>query len=413
MPNLDTSILRLLLRFFRNGTEAEVNVGKKWTTAEDLKYLRVHWALSRQMDSLACHLVERRHEVQSTIEAMRRDSSSQVRGRIDATRTVLSRRLTGDVSRISCVEPRKSFHDGPNYVLLWVLKYGYHLLRQYSDLLHGSEQYERRVREITAKLDKAHQIWGIGEALVTQPLTPRPAPVAIAQAGRSRRLLYRKAHAVFRLLGGVERGNQAALNDVLTGGLLGPLKDWQKYELLLALRIGEALSGISGHRLKLRPIVTGGSRPLASVGNYDVYWQSRTPLAGYPAPEPSETLVQEVLGSYGVRAGHDRPDIVVCNRVENTILMIAEAKYSASEAAAWQDGFRDATTQLVRYSRLYEAVEDRCQLLRRSLIAVSNMPTANAQTTPNSSPLALNLEGLSSGSLTHWETRISHLVTSS
>lgn len=413
MPVLDDAILRLLVRFFRSGAEANAVVEAGWVKPEDVQYLRVHWALSRQMDSLTRHLVEKRHEVQATIESMQTDLSAQVRGRINATRTVLRRRLTGDPSQVSCVEPRKSFCDGPNYVLLWVLKYSHHLLSQYNGLLKGNEQYDQRVRQITMNLGKIHQMWGIGEALSNQSLSPRPAPIAVAQTGRSRRLLYRKAHAVFRLLVDVEHGEKSALRDMLAGALLGPLQEWQKYELLLALRIAETLARLCGERLELKPIVTGGNRPLATVGDYDVYWQSRTPLGGFPEPEPSEVIVQEILGSYGLRAGHDRPDVVVCNRRNNTVLMIAEAKYSTSKAAAWQDAFRDATTQLVRYSKLYEAVGDRDELLRRSLIAVSNMPTPNVQSAPTSSPTAVNFELLSSGSLEHWTARISHLIDSS
>ncbi|WP_144059842.1 hypothetical protein [Rhodopirellula sallentina] len=405
---IENDISRILIRYFRTGDVVETLTGGTFNLADDLEFLRIHWALSREIESLAEHLLERRHEAQATLEVVRKDISATIKGRLDVARTIMRRRLTGDVSQVSFYEPCRSFLDGPNHVLSWVLRYCGHILTRYVTNLNSDDAYGIRCRKITGALNSIQQIAGIGDAISRTGLSPRPSVKSVIQAGQSRRWLYRKAFAAYQRLLAVERGDLSKTMEMLNGSLIGPMATWQKFELLLGLRIAESLSKSTKVDLTLCSIKRGGGSPLAVVGPYEIYWQQRTPLARPPNLEPSEKTTKVILESYGVGMGGDRPDIVVCDTRTNTIAAIAEAKYSESTSAAWEDSFRDATTQLVRYSRLYSHHTPQDQLLRRSVLAISSLPSAVQNRTAHSmSPIAIGLNGLVEGRLDEWANRLS------
>lgn len=399
---LNDEIERLLVRFFRAGEAVRLQESQ-FRLTEDLEYLRVQWALSKQIEDLAQHLVENRHEAQSTLESVRHEGSSLIRGRILPVRTLILQKLTGDSTQVSYLEPRRTYTEGPNHVLAWVLRFSHHVLQRHMQIIRYSDQYEQRTHRIFRHIGTVRQLKGIGEAIEQTSLRQRPSLRSLQQAGRSRKRLYRKAFDAYQLLIQIEAGNSNAIIRLLDGSLLGPLEEWQKFELLVALRMSEALSGVVGEPLVLRPIQPGASQPIASIGRFDVYWQTATNLRSFPEPEPSERKVQEILNSYGLRVGTDRPDVVIVDRISNTVLALAEAKYSESGSSSWQDAFRDAAFQLVRYSRLYnQAPQD--ELLRRSLIAVSNIP--NPMPAPSTAPVALGLSSLQDGHLEEWASRV-------
>lgn len=405
MSGLDVRVLRILLRFFRSGGHVTVETDQL-QLKDDLEYLRIQWAMSRQVEDLVRHLLENRHEAQATLETIPREAAGYIRGRLNPVETIKRQRITGNRALASFLEPRRDFSTGPNHVLGWVLRYSEHTLRRYKQLLSGAEGYNDRVGRILAQMESVLQIKGIGEAIANTSIRIRPAHNAVAQAGRSRRRLYRKAYLAHRLLVDIESGDKDAIQDVLSGSLLGPLEDWQKFELLMALRMSEALAIATGHDLELRPIAIGSSRPIAAFGPFDVYWQNRCPLAAVVAAEPSEQFVNEILQAYDVKAGWDRPDVVICHRAHGRVVTVGEAKYSTS-LLTWSDGFRDAASQVVRYARLYGAHSPLRPLLVRSLIAVSNLPEAQRKMpTPDGVPTAVGLPELIEGKLDAWATRV-------
>jgi hypothetical protein len=206
------------------------------------------------------------------------------------------------------------------------------------------------------------------------------------------------------LLHGIESGDKQKTIDLLNGSLLGPLEEWQKFELLLAFKLAESLAKAMGQKLLLHPIVPGSAWPIASFGPCDVYWQNRGPFTSFVESEPSETVVNEILRSFGVKAGWDRPDVVICDRVRSRVVAVAEAKYSLSPSS-WSDLFREAVTQIVRYSRNYRDFVPQDELLRRSVIAVSNLPSDVVRMRPNTSPLAFSIEELLNDDLGAWTER--------
>ena len=186
---------------------------------------------------------------------------------------------------------------------------------------------------------------GIGDVIGNTNLRVRPSIKSVTQAGEARRRLYRKAFAAYRVLTRIEAGESGETIRLLNDSLVGPLEDWQKFELVVGLKLAETLAAAVGEELVLRPIQQGSDRPIATFGQYDVYWQSRTHYQRFPEPEPSELVTQAILQSYGIPVGADRPDIVICDRVQETVVAIAEAKFSTS-VDSWKESFREATAQL-------------------------------------------------------------------
>ena len=399
---LDDAILRVLVRFFRRGSTVALEGGR--LNVADLEYLRIQWALSPAVEELARYLLENRHEAQASCETVTCEGTATVRGRLAPARTVLRRQVTGDPSRVVYLEPRKSFTEGPNHVLGWVLGYAHHLLGRYVQLLAGSPDYTRRVRDLFRFVGSARHLKGVGDAIAGVNLRERPSAKSLAQAGKSRRALYLKAFDAYRVLTRIEVGDAGATNKLLSGSLVGPLEEWQRFELLLALRMSECLARALNVPLMLHPIRQGANQPLASFGPCDTYWQSRTPYSQFPAPEPSEVVVDQILQSYGVPAGSDRPDVVIADRERGRVVAIAEAKHVSSPTASWHEPFRDAATQLVRYSRLYGHLEEQGELLRRSLLAVSTFAT-DSESAPATAPTTASLQHLLVAELGAWVTR--------
>jgi len=206
--------------------------------------------------------------------------------------------------------------------------------------------------------------------------------------------------------------DQQEMVTLLNGSLIGPLEDWQKFELLLALKMSEALANATGYELILRPIGHGSSLPIAIFGPFEVYWQNRSQLFRNPDPEPSEVVVAQILHSYGVRAGADRPDIVICDRVNRVVVAIAEAKFSTSRLTG-EDAFREAVSQLVRYSRLYTECVPQGVLLRRSLVAVSNVPDEiRDRSSPGTAPFCVSLKDLQNDNLVAWTRQVTSSYSS-
>lgn len=403
-PSLNDYLVRMLLRFFRRGEQVSIGSGV-FSHTEDLEYLRIQWAFSRQVEDLARHLLENRHEAQASLDYLSRQSTAYVRGKLEPTKTVLQRRITGNTSIVCYKEPRKTYSAGTNHVLTWVLRYSDHLLRTYVQMLSGSDVYQTRIRQICSDVGQVQHLSGIGEAVASANIRVRPSTKSLAQAGASRKPLYQKAFKAYRSLASLESGSSTEAIKLLNDSLIAPLEEWQKFELAVALRMAQVLSDVTGQRLKLHPIEQGSSRPIASVGKFDVYWQNATAYQRFPELEPSEVVTRAILQSYQVVVGSDRPDVVVTDREAETVVAVTEAKFSFGET--WKDAFREAAGQLVRYSKLYRHCVPQAELLRRSIIAVSNLPTdITGQKRPLDAPIAYGMENILGGDLAEWVERI-------
>ena len=405
VPDLEDQLARSLLRFFRPGAATTLTEARL-SLREDVEYLRIHWAFSPQVEALAAHLLERRHELQTSLENRVRDDEYVVRGRLAPARTALRRLMTGDPAALSYFEPVRSYRSGPNHVLIWVLQQAHAVLQRYFGLLSRSTQHNERVERVLYKLHAIRQLTFVGQAAHESSMRLRPSGRSVSQAGQSRKQLYRLAHGAYTLLTRMEDGEEDAVLDVINKTLIGPLEDWRRFELLVALRMAEALATASGLPVVLYPITPGSSAPIASVGKYDIFWQSRTKHAKTPEPEPTELLVNEVLAGYGLGAGWDQPDVVVLDREAVQVVGLAEAKYYGSGESVWKDAFRAAVAQVVRYVRLYEEGRPG-SLLGNTLLALKYVPLeTKALATNPGHPVALDLTDLTQGNLRSWADRI-------
>ena len=60
----------------------------------------------------------------------------------------------------------------------------------------------------------------------------------------------------------------------------------------------------------------------------------------------SEIPVDGILDAYGVKAGEDRPDVVVSDGADGAVVAIGEAKFFTDETQGWRSAFRDAAAQI-------------------------------------------------------------------
>lgn len=398
-------ITRLLLRYFKGGTPADVT-SPLINIQEDAAYLRFHWAISQRIYHLANHLHLNRDEAQASLTHLSQSGSALVKGRVSAARTVIARRVTGDSAVVCFDEPRRTFSEGPNYVLAWVLHYSKRIFESYAHLIDNSESHLSRARSIEILLAEVTRLSGIGNAITSINPARRPSSSDLRQAAMARKVLYRRAYDAYKFLRQIEAADSEALAGLLKDTLVGPLHDWQQFELLVALKMSFSLATASGACVTLLPIGRGSSSPIVIVGHYEIYWQNRSPLWDRPELEPSEVLVESILNSYRIHTGGDRPDVVVFDRSQNRVVALAEAKYSTSESGA-TNRFRDATTQLVRYSKLYTQTTPRENLLSQSLLAIAGLDREYCNRVElTNSPLAYSLGDLLTADLHEWAARV-------
>lgn len=401
-PMTDDYLSRMLLRYFRHGIAPELREPEA-DDVEDADFLRMHWAFSPAVVELATYLTDHPHEAQSSQQYRERVDDAVIRGRLLASRTLLLRTLTGHPSVVVCDEPVKTFTEGPNHLLLWVLQHAYMILSRARQAVPEPSTYGGRIRDAHAAVAKARRINVIGEQSDRTGVRVRPSVNAVVQAGRSRRPLYRRAYAAYELLQQVETGSPQAIASLLMDTLIGPLENWQKFELVVICSMASALARRTGEPLMLLPIIAGSGKPVARVGRFDIYWQSTTPHYQRPAPEPSESKVATILAAYGVGVGSDRPDVVVVDRSIGRVVAIGEAKYLTDEVSPRADTFRAAVEQLVRYSRGYQ---DPDRVLGSSLAAVVVLPERiRSAAVADDIPLAASLDDLLADRLDTWAQR--------
>jgi hypothetical protein len=403
--NLDHHLTRVFLRYFREGGAASVGI-PAIDRAYDADYLRLHWAFSSQVSSLARYVFQNRHEAQASLDRIERVDDAVIRGTLSPAKTVIRREITGHPSLVVCSEPLKTYSGGANHVLIWVIQHAFLILSGMRGSVPQQSGYFERLTSTHLLLDKARRIGVIEQALRSTDLRVRPAINSLRQAGMSRRMLYRKAFAAYDLLHSVESGNGSRIGAMLQDTLIGPLKHWQRFELLLAFGMAQSLAKELQATLVLLPIAAGGG-PILRVGNFDFYWQSKTDLYIEPQAEPSEKHVESILEAYGINVGSDRPDVVVVDREMGKVVSVGEAKYFGEGMGERENVFRDATAQIVRYCRGYGLTQQDTSILPQCVIALSQLPSHITEASiPLSAPFAVCLDGIIQGQLDAWAQRL-------
>lgn len=330
-------------------------------------------------------------------------SDGLVRGRFAPQESSLAIARTGMWHRVACFCPEHSYETGPNRVLGWTLNTAIGLLCEArSRIPIAAPQHDLAVRALGAAESARRLLSAVDDQFLTR--VSRPSDRDLVTARRARKPIYRLAAGAFDLLDGCETLDTRSLTAVMTDAVIAPTYPWQRFELLMLLAMAEALAGRLRMPIQLRLLVPGDRSPVATVGTYALYWQSGSPLYASPDEEPSELRTRELLEAFGLRGTADRPDVVVVDLSRNTVLGIAEAKYSESEGDS-TPAFRDAASQIVRYSRGYERSTPYPQLIARSLIAISRIPDQIRYS--QGLPTVVDLELLlGTGGLAHWANSI-------
>jgi hypothetical protein len=316
--------------------------------------------------------------------------------------------MTGQVTAMVSQEPLRSYESGPNQVLIWVLMQAATLASRFAVMLPESASYRKTVEAAVQGTQQVRSIQAIASMSDQYSDARRPASRFVVEAGRSRRQIYRKACAAYDVLVRIESGDPDAITTLLRSTLLGPLEVWRQYELAVAFSIGEAFAAVCEGHMVLNLLVGDTRLPIARVGRYGIFWQSRTALYRAPTLEPSEVVTNGILASYGLVASSDRPDLVIVDELGQFVVAIVEVKYLTAEDAS--DRVRGAVAQVVRYSRLYYPIEDAGPLLGRSLVAVNQGMQAIAVPSPlpRAVPAIVDFAAIKLGTLAEWARRALH-----
>lgn len=358
----------LFLRYFRKGTLAGA-ASPAFDLQHDLDLLRSQWAISKPVRDFLGYLLSHPHEAQSLLMFRRRIDDAVARGRIDARSTAMLRLTSGLPSAVVADEPVRSFDTGPNQLVAWVVRNATLHASRLLDEQPTESGYRSLVEPAMAELAAVKRLDALREPLKSASAARRPGVGAIRDASRSRRSLYRYAVAAYCSLCDLEAGDDAALLEIIQSTLIAPVDIWRRFELVVAVGIGEALSKETGVPMRLSIVADGSATSVVECGHYGIYWQSKTKHYARPPPEPSEVKVNNALAAYGMGQSTDRPDLVVVDEKVGCVLAIVEVKYLEGDTA--NERFRDAMSQIIRYARGYGSTGEIDGIIRRSLIAVS------------------------------------------
>lgn len=387
-----------LLRYYRKGSMAQSR-SPRIDNSIHLDQLRLHWSLSTPVRTFLAYLLSHRHELQGLLHVLPRMDNDFPRGRIDARRTLLARRFSGDPSVVVWEEIVRTFDTGPNHVVAWVIHAISAYVNRFGILHQDGSSHTQLIEESKNAISSIRRLTSLREPLKWVAIHRRPRPAELRDAVRSRRGMYRYAVSAYESLLAIERGDKEMLRKVLYSTLVAPLESWRRFELAVAIGVAEAISGEIGHPIEYSIVDNHSGDPIITCHNYAIFWQSDGGLYRIPRLEPSEERQEAVLRAYSINVGRDRPDVVIIDRAAREVRAIVEVKYLAGDTVNAR--FRDAVSQVVRYARGY--VQERAidALIGRSLIVLSsNAPSLSHRDV--SAPQAVDFQGLRRGDLQHW-----------
>ena len=368
---------------------------------QDIDILLSYWAISKPVQVFLKYLLSHRHEAQALLQFQQHSDDAVVRGRIDARSTIMARRTTGNPALIISHDGIRSFDTGPNQIVAWVVQMvAIHSASLYA-LQPDTSKYLPTIRSVVETVSAVRRLDVVREQSKHVSLGRRPGINAIRDASRSRRALYRLAIDAYRTLTEIEAGNQNTLAEILHNALLGPLEEWRRFELAVALGVGEVISTETRKPLIFSIIDAQQDNPILKCGPFSIYWQSARRYLSQPDLERSELCVKHILNAYGIAMGSDRPDIVVTNDEVGEVISIIEVKYLAGDTTNAR--FREAANQIVRYARGYKYRRKIPSLIGNSLIALSlNAPKMTSAAKSTLVPTSVDFSGVKEGKLADW-----------
>ncbi|TXI39980.1 MAG: hypothetical protein E6Q59_04070 [Nitrosomonas sp.] len=173
--------------------------------------------------------------------------------------------------------------------------------------------------------------------------------------------------------------------------------------MAVGLAAGEALAIASGVPLHLHLLGGDSSGPIITAGRFAVHWQQRTAHYAAPDLEPSEIVTRDILSTYGISIGSDRPDLIIVDRELNAVAAVIEVKYLAGDTASAR--FREAVDQVVRYARGYAPQGETGPLISRSLVALSHGAPVLLDADAGA-PASVDFAGITRTELSFWAARL-------
>lgn len=400
VSDIDDAIVGLLIRMRRFASHVSLS-NPRVQKHSDLPFLRVFWACSSEVRALAEYLIRHPHEASSVLQVERRIDVGTVRGRLDARETTIRQIGSGNPGLFVSLEAVRSYATGPNHLVVWVLEEARRLCREMLRTAAAESAYATHFEVVTRALEDASRLEGIRIASVQLDTTRRPATSAVSQAKRVRTRLYHLAADAYMSLLAIEQGDEGRIRDVLQEALLGPLEMWKRFELYVAVAMGDALGRTIGIPCDLSPSFSQDGL-LIKVGDYRIYWQAQTEYFSTPRMEPSEAKVTQILKALGMNAGGDRPDVVVVNARARKAVAIAEVKYFTSEGNDGRSAIRAAIDQLVRYVRGYRDESGWDDLLDHSLAVPVLCDVSLFESQSFGVPWIVDFNLIQSQALDHW-----------
>lgn len=398
--DIDDAIVALLIRMRRFAAQVSLS-NPRLQKHSDLPFLRIFWACSSEVRALAEYLIRHPHEASSVLQVEQRTDIGTVRGRLDARETTIRQIISGNSALVVSLEAVRSYATGPNHLIVWVLEEARRLCREMLRTASAESTYARRFGQVTRALEDTSRLEGIRIASTQLDTSRRPTSSAISQAKRARTRLYQLAADAYLSLLAIEQGDEVRIRTVLLESLLGPLEMWKRFELYVAVAMGEALARTLGVPCDLSPSF-GQDGMLVRVGDYRIHWQAQTEYFTAPPLEPSEAKVTQILNALGMNAGWDRPDVVVVNDGTEQVVAIAEVKYFTGESNDGRGAIRAAIDQLVRYARGYRKESDWDDLLVHSLAVPVLCGTSLTESQTFGVPWIFDFNSIQTQALDRW-----------
>lgn len=388
-----------VLRILRNTPSAwSVKLGDGLNDPRHQEVLRWHWATGGGVGRLAQEVIENPRSIHSGWDFQESVLDGAIVGSIRASESVLLQSRTGNPGIFAVVEPATLAMHPSNHVLTWVLREALEILLALRRRHHLEGKYpwlEERVNLLEHAL--RHEV--LGEVSRNPLVRRKPSNHDLRVLAKTRSLLYQDTLQAFRSLELIEEGDTSEIESVLAQGLVSQFESWEQFELATAIGIADVLEEKLG-QAPLLAFPWGWGRPFASVGALEVVWQHRIPQREVKDLDSSEKMAREAYESLGYSVGDDRADLVITEA--GKVLALIECKYLESGAAG--QAVKDACGQLVSYARNLNPGNDGSAgaLLSRSLIVVSQAPSAQKRAGKGHTIQMTDWMGLENGDLRDW-----------
>jgi len=300
------------------------------------RVIAVHVALSDEVRDFVASLAS---GLRSPITSSDRPaiSTQAVRGPIDWSATVTARAISGWNTATFVVRPAQRVFDTPeNRAFKWLLErldveLG-RITRAEIDETSGvhDKSWFMQVAANRARIQSAYRHYWLRE------IPPqRPDALARRRLHASRSAFYKhRILDVMALLWRVVDNEPSTedITDLLCRRYFEPARNWQLYELVVALRLARAVAEHAAGKRKGRLLVGAGRTPFARYvmpdGDEVRLWYQCWPL------DIGQSLHDDARAHYNIGGDSSRPDIVVERRREGTTVdaFVLELKASRNDA---------------------------------------------------------------------------------